>query len=136
MTTQDSYREFETSSVERRRLLRAEELILEVTEALAEALARENLSKAGLAERLGKSRAFVTQVLAGNRNLTLRTAAEFADALGYRLRVRPVRCEVAWQQELRATLRRDMLRRPGWPPNVVQGCFVSQDDATRQVEVA
>jgi transcriptional regulator with XRE-family HTH domain len=72
-------------SADARRLLRQEELILEVTEALAGALQQSGTSKVELAKRLGKSRAFVSQVLSGGRNLTLRTIADLADALDCRL---------------------------------------------------
>ncbi len=82
------YEALEQSSPQNRRLLRQEELILEVTEALSQALAREQMTKKALADRLGKTRAFVSQVLAGGRNLTLRTVADIADALGYRPVVR------------------------------------------------
>lgn len=79
--TRTDYRAFEVSSTENRRLLRTEELILEVTEALVAAMAQQKLTKAQLASRLGKSAGFVTQILNGGRNLTLRTIAEVADAL-------------------------------------------------------
>jgi antitoxin component HigA of HigAB toxin-antitoxin module len=79
--TRTDYRAFEASSTENRRLLRTEELILEVTEALVAAMAQQKLTKSQLAARLGKSPAFVTQILNGGRNLTLRTIAEVADAL-------------------------------------------------------
>ena len=79
--TRTDYRAFEASSTENRRLLRTEELILEVTEALIAAMAQQKLTKSQLAARLGKSPAFVTQILNGGRNLTLRTLAEVADAL-------------------------------------------------------
>jgi transcriptional regulator with XRE-family HTH domain len=39
------------------------------------------VSKAELARRVGKSRAYVTQSLGGDRNMTLGTLASFADAL-------------------------------------------------------
>ena len=42
---------------------------------------REGVSKAELARRVGKSRAYVTQSLGGDRNMTLGTLASFADAL-------------------------------------------------------
>lgn len=45
-------------------------------------MTEQGVSKAALARRLGKSRAYVTQTLAGDRNMTLRTLASFADALG------------------------------------------------------
>ena len=75
---------FEESS-RRRRLLREEELILEVSEVISEAMQRRGRNKSGLAKALGKSKGFVSQILAGNRNLTLRTIADIADALGCRI---------------------------------------------------
>ena len=42
---------------------------------------QQGVSKAELARRVGKSRAYVTQSLGGDRNMTLRTLASFADAL-------------------------------------------------------
>ncbi len=59
--TRTDYRAFEASSTENRRLLRTEELILEVTEALIAAMAQQKLTKSQLAARLGKSPAFVTR---------------------------------------------------------------------------
>jgi len=85
------YEIFESSSDTNRRLLRQEELILEVTEALSEALEQQRVTKAALAARLGRSKAFVTQILAGGRNLTLRTLADVADALGCEVRVQAKR---------------------------------------------
>jgi ribosome-binding protein aMBF1 (putative translation factor) len=81
------YQAFEQSSVTNRRLLREEELILDVTEALSEMLEEEGVIQTMLAQRLGKTKGFVSQILAGGRNLTLRTIADIADALGYRVRV-------------------------------------------------
>jgi transcriptional regulator with XRE-family HTH domain len=87
MTRPTDYEVFKTSSDEHMRLLRQEELILEVTEALAEALEREGITKVELAQRLHKSKGFVSQVFAGGRNLTLRTIADVADAFNCRVRV-------------------------------------------------
>jgi transcriptional regulator with XRE-family HTH domain len=81
------YEIFEQSSDKNRRLLREEELILEVTEELSRLLEKEAVTKAELARRLGKTKGFVSQVLAGGRNLTLRTIADVADVLGYRILV-------------------------------------------------
>src|SRR5687768_1629868 len=89
MTTQTdtTYQRFESESNAQRRLLRQEELILEVTEALLQAMDKAGVTQAELAQRLGKTRGFISQVLAGGRNLTLRTIADFADALDERVRV-------------------------------------------------
>lgn len=84
-----AYEAFEASSAENRRLLREEEFILEVTEVLSAMLNNEGISKVELARRLGKTKGFVTQILSGSRNLTLRTVADVADALGYQIELKP-----------------------------------------------
>lgn len=58
---------------------------IEVTEAIVERMQALGLSRAELAERLGISRPRVTQILAGDDNLTLRTLVAVAQALGTRL---------------------------------------------------
>ena len=83
-----TYETFESSSVQNRRLLRQEELILKAATALSELLEREGITKVELAKRLGKTKGFVTQILAGDKNLTLRTIADVADALGHSVDVR------------------------------------------------
>lgn len=72
----------------RRKALRAEELILEATEAITQMMERGKVSRAELARRIGRSRGAVTQMLNGGRNLTLTTLAELADALDCRVQVR------------------------------------------------
>ncbi len=62
-------------------LFRQEELILEVTELLSRALQQNDVSKADLARKLGKTKSFVTQCLTGQQNLTLRTVADLFGAL-------------------------------------------------------
>jgi transcriptional regulator with XRE-family HTH domain len=52
------------------------------SEVLRALMTEQGVSKAELARRVGKSRAYVTQSLAGDRNMTLGTLASFADALG------------------------------------------------------
>jgi len=72
-----------------RRLLAQEELILEVTETLCELLDQEKTSRKELADRLGKSKGFVSQLLNGGRNLTLRTVADILHVLGYGVSLTP-----------------------------------------------
>src|SRR5436309_13312777 len=67
--------------------LRQEELILDATEALARALRSSGLTQSELAARLGKTKGFVSQILGGGKNLTLRTLADVAGALGYRVQI-------------------------------------------------
>ena len=65
-------------------LLREEELILQTSNMIYEMMERESVTKAELAKRMGKTPAYVTQILSGNRNLTLRTIADIALALEMR----------------------------------------------------
>ena len=66
------------------RLVRQEDLILEVTNRLTEALEAAGVTKAELAKRIGRSPGFVSQVFGGGRNLTLRTISDIAAALSLR----------------------------------------------------
>lgn len=67
------------------KLLRQEELILEATVLLSTIMVENDISKADLARKLGKSKAFVTQCLSGGQNLTLRTLADLFGAIGYKI---------------------------------------------------
>ncbi len=66
------------------RLLRQERLILDVTEQLAVAVENSGLTRAELAQRMRRTPGFVSQLLGGGRNLTLRTIADIAGALSLR----------------------------------------------------
>lgn len=59
------------------------DLIMDVTEAICDILEREGISRQELANRIGRSKGFVSQVLNGSRNMTLNTLSEIAQALGY-----------------------------------------------------
>lgn len=85
--TQTDYDTLQAASNDVRRLLRKEELILEVTESITRAMSAQKLTKAQLARRLGKTPGFVTQILSGGRNLTLATIAEVCDALRQDVRI-------------------------------------------------
>lgn len=64
----------------------AQEMFIEsVTEKLLELMDQEDVSRAELARRIGKGRSFITQILDGSRNMTLRTVADLAFALGHQL---------------------------------------------------
>lgn len=72
-------------SPENQRLLAQESLILEVSEAIWAALEKLDMTKADLARALESSKANVTQLLDGRRNMTLRTLADIA----YKLELEP-----------------------------------------------
>jgi transcriptional regulator with XRE-family HTH domain len=86
--------EWVDTTPERARIYAQESLIVDVAEEIWAAMAAEKLGKADLAARLGKSKAFITQILNGSRNMTLRTLADVASALGRKtvVRLRP-QCE-------------------------------------------
>jgi transcriptional regulator with XRE-family HTH domain len=69
------------------RLVEQETLIFEATEMIAELLEADEVSRKELADKLGRSKGFVTQILSGDRNMTLRTLADFAYAMERRVRV-------------------------------------------------
>lgn len=71
-----------------RRLLSVEALTAEAAETIAKLMAEQGVSKADLARRLNKSRAWVTQLLSGRANVTVRTLAEVAFALDAELKLR------------------------------------------------
>jgi transcriptional regulator with XRE-family HTH domain len=96
---------YEEMELEDARGLRQEELIVEVTEALARALRTSGLTKSDLAARLGKTKGFISQIMGGGRNLTLRTLADLAAAIGCRVRVNLVE-----ESKRRSSSRTDPLR--------------------------
>jgi transcriptional regulator with XRE-family HTH domain len=89
MSGKTIYDEF-ISDRENARLLAQASLILDATERIAEIMEEKKVNRSMLAQRLGKTKAFVTQVLHGTRNITLRTLADFLFALGYEARVKTV----------------------------------------------
>ncbi len=62
-------------------------LQLEVTELLCELMAQDNVSRAELARRVGVKPPYVTRILRGQTNLTLKTVSDFFYALGRSVRV-------------------------------------------------
>lgn len=61
-------------------------------ELIAEVLEGEGVSQRELASRLGRTESAVSQVLGGDRNLTLNTLSEYLDALDHRLEMHASRC--------------------------------------------
>ena len=67
--------------IESKNLYYQERLILEVTETIAKLMHKHDVSKSQLAEKLGKGRSYVTQLLDGTSNMTLRTISDVFVAL-------------------------------------------------------
>jgi ribosome-binding protein aMBF1 (putative translation factor) len=70
-----------SANPEFRKLLAVETLVADAGELIARLMESRGVNRAELARRLGKSRAWVTQMLNGRANLTLKTLAEVAWAL-------------------------------------------------------
>ena len=84
METSEAWITRQTKDPEIRRFYEEERLILWTTEEIAEAMVAHGLSRADIADRIGTSRANVTQLLSGSRNMTLRSLARLAYACGMR----------------------------------------------------
>jgi len=76
-----------TSSPERLKNFQRERLEMEITELICQVMEEQSISRAELARRLGKSRAYVTKVLRDGSNLTVKTISDVFFALGRSLRV-------------------------------------------------
>jgi len=92
-----------------RRLLSIEALVAEASEAIAKLMAEQKVSKADLARRLNKSRAWVTQLLSGKANMTVRTLAEVVYTLDaeVKLHAQPP----SWKMAGRSRRTRTLLRK-------------------------
>jgi len=67
---------------EGQRILEQERVILEITEAIAVLMKEEEVTRSELARRIGKSPAYITKILRGSNNFTLRTISDIFFALG------------------------------------------------------
>lgn len=76
-----------------------------VTEAIWQAMEEAGVNKADLASRMGATKGYISQVLGGSRNMTLRTLADICFALDrkpvFRMEAQPT-----------VTPRADVIRRP------------------------
>jgi transcriptional regulator with XRE-family HTH domain len=66
-----------------------EKLIFEVTECVAEMMEKKGVSRSELAAKLGRTKGYITQLLNGNANMTLRTISDVMWALDSTLKVQP-----------------------------------------------
>jgi transcriptional regulator with XRE-family HTH domain len=97
----DLLKEWTEKSQINARLLAQETLILDASETILDAMKKSDVSKADLASALGKTKPFVTQLLNGSRNMTLRTLADIAFALGMKatVQVKAPFPDGIWQEE-------------------------------------
>lgn len=80
MTRKNDYRDL-MKDPSFQRLLASESLVTEAAELIARLMDEKKVNKAALAKRLNRSRSWVTQLLSGKTNMTVRTLAELAFAL-------------------------------------------------------
>ncbi len=79
--------EARTEDPERMKGFQQERLILEITELIGRLMKEQGVSKAQLAERLGTTKGYITQLLDGRTNMTLRTISDVVFALGRSLNI-------------------------------------------------
>ncbi len=66
---------------------RLENILLDVGENIALFMKEQNLNRSQMAQRLGVSRAYVTKILNGNPNLTIKTLLRLSDVLEKDLKI-------------------------------------------------
>jgi len=77
----DYFEQWTNESIDRQRLVAEETLILDVTEEISLKMEELGINRTELATRLGKSKPYVSQLLNGSRNMTLRSLADIGVAL-------------------------------------------------------
>lgn len=77
----DFFADWLQESDENKKITAQERLIVEVTESLYAKMLDNDIRKSEIADKLGKSQAYVSQLLSGSRNMTLRTLSDIAQAL-------------------------------------------------------
>lgn len=121
-------------SVEGRRVFEQERLIVEVTEAIAALLKEQNVSRSELARRIGTSPAFVTKLLRGDNNFTLRTLSDVFFALNRGARIslgdlgeNAAVCPTRASQPLRLSEGSWSQTRASWPAREQDVRLISRD---------
>ena len=94
------------SGTENRRIFEQESLATEATELIAGLMKEGDVNKADLARKIGKSKAFVTQLLGGTRNMTMHTLADLAFALGHRINLEVIPVEGTGNEQMGIPLHR------------------------------
>jgi transcriptional regulator with XRE-family HTH domain len=69
-------------------LYEEEGLVLDVTESVCELLQKQNVKRKELAQRLGVDKSYITQLLDGNSNMTLKTISDVLFCLDSRARIK------------------------------------------------
>jgi transcriptional regulator with XRE-family HTH domain len=77
-----------TCTNEEKQAFNQERAILEATELICEIMDKRRVTRSELARRLGKTKGFVTQLLDGRANMTIRTLADIFTALDHTIHFR------------------------------------------------
>lgn len=70
-----------TKTKESMRLYQQERAILDVTELVCQVMDEQGVSRSALAKRIGKTKGYITQLLDGRANMTVRTISDVFTAL-------------------------------------------------------
>ena len=100
MSVKDLFRAFEEA--ENTAEYQFEKAVVDLTEQLCEIMEAKGITRADLARQLGKSRAWVTKVLRGDHNVTLKTITDIFWQLGYNARIEADlnwSSAAAWEQD-------------------------------------
>jgi antitoxin component HigA of HigAB toxin-antitoxin module len=84
--TRTKFQEF-IEDAGRHRVFEQESLAFEATELISTLMKEQQVKKADLAKKIGRSKAYVTQLLSGSRNMTLHTFSDLAFALGHKVKL-------------------------------------------------
>jgi len=95
-----------------------EKIVLSLTEEMIVLMEQQEINKSELAERLGKSKPYITKIMSGSANFTLDSLIQIADALDSEINVHLTHknCETLWidvhNESASKTLRKNS--DPGW----------------------
>ncbi len=117
----------------RMRLYQQEYLIMQVTERICDLMEQNGVSRSELATKLGTSKGYITQLLDGRANMTLRTLADVCAVLGVAIDVQT--------RQLQATVRptMSMVETASWQRPTKRITYISDDldlHDCREVKVA
>jgi transcriptional regulator with XRE-family HTH domain len=85
-------------------------VLLDVTESIVRRMIEKNIRRTDLAERLGTSRAYVTKLLDGQENMTLKTLVRVANALEMKVDTRFIPREKAARPAMKLGVKSDTRR--------------------------
>ena len=105
------------------RFMAQEDLIIEITEGFCKILEEKHLSRSKLARLMGRTRGYISQLLNGRSNITLRSLADIAYHLGYHVII-SFEKKVPQSEQISLELDWDIDRKKSLPDK----CFRMADD--------